>query len=326
MKVGELRKVVEKYNKKELTYIVTEMYKAFPKKMLLEKDIDFIVENPNPSKSTKAKKNAVKIPNMDDLYDEVSEFCSNAKQQLYYAPNRTIPKKERSGWRFKVLKMYKNLIIAGSLEENNVDVGLSIAELYKILCIGCGFYIFASTDTFSTIKIPQQIFFNETLNFNKKFMPNEDFIMFNIKLLIENAIDQETSSGDLIDIALTFFDTDKDFKAGVKACENLIQETKKLKGKMSDYDIKSRVDDIAEFAFHLYMKLNEGENAISFLKKYFDIYNQEVFLYITIRLLKNYDADELIIREYESAVKNGVNPRVGLNEIYKQCLEYFEEM
>ncbi len=264
MKVGELRKVVEKYNKKELTYIVAEMYKAFPKKMLEEKNIDFIIENPNPSKSTKEKKKTVKMPDMDALYDEVSEFCKNAMQQLYYVQNRTIPKKERTGWRFKVIKMYKDLMIASSLDENINEVTFCITELYKTLCYACDYYVFASKDPFYTIKIPQKIFLQETLKLNKKHLSDEEFAIFNIKLAIENDRDYETCLSEIIEESIKFLETDKQIRLGIAACETLIQEIKKLKDKWDEHSITSRIDDIAEFGFYLYMKINEGDKAISF--------------------------------------------------------------
>lgn len=319
MKVAELRKVIEKYNIKELGFIVAEMYKAFPKKMLDEKEIDYIIENPRKDKKDKKdKKKILPLPDMDELFDEVSFFCSDAMDQLYFRPNREISKKERSGWRFKVIKMYKNLLLAGTVEENAEQVAISLAELYKVMCHGCGFHIFSSTRTFATIKVPHFKFLEETLKFNNIYLSGVEAAKFNIEIILNNDLDFDILTSELVDVALDYFKTDKQMGFGITSLNNLITKTKKLK--LREYEAESKIKKMAIFGFKIYISNYENQKAIDFFKKYYKHPDKEIELYILIKLLKEFEEYALIVQEYELALKNKIKPRGQLEVIYNTSL------
>lgn len=113
MKLPEFRKQIETYSIEELRYLTAELYKAIPKKIKEEKDIDPLVlsvpehfkENGTGKASSPSK--VKKAPDLGALESEIELFLENAYAQNYFAPNRFVPKHERPKWRFKVKTILK---------------------------------------------------------------------------------------------------------------------------------------------------------------------------------------------------------------------------
>ena len=57
MKIAEVRKLLEKYSKKQLQFIIAEMYKSIPKAVKEAKAIDSIVKNPDAWTKSRKKRN-----------------------------------------------------------------------------------------------------------------------------------------------------------------------------------------------------------------------------------------------------------------------------
>ena len=115
MKLPEFRKQIETYSIEEPRYLTAELYKAIPKKIKEEKDIDPLVlsvpehfkENGTGKASSPPK--VKKAPDLGALESEIELFLENAYAQNYFAPNRFVPKHERPKWRFKVKNYIKTL-------------------------------------------------------------------------------------------------------------------------------------------------------------------------------------------------------------------------
>ena len=93
MKIQQLRTLVAGYSDETLRQIISELYKLLPKKVIEEKQIDCLIENPQDNMS--GKNRAAKPKEMLDLDEvrwETEEFIKNAQDQNYFAPNQIIHK------------------------------------------------------------------------------------------------------------------------------------------------------------------------------------------------------------------------------------------
>lgn len=117
MKVGELREKLAKLKKEEVTKLAVEFYKLVPKSKKEDYDLDGLINNPQKKKKTQSKDQV----SLETLQQDINTFITNAKNQYYLSSNRIVPKKERSTWRFKVKRWYKELI-----KTNRRDSDLSL--------------------------------------------------------------------------------------------------------------------------------------------------------------------------------------------------------
>ncbi len=154
MKVAELREKLAKLKKEELIKVASEFYKLIPKAKKEDYGIDAFVDNP-----TSAKKSAKKATlSLIDIEKEVAQFIDHASSQYYLFPNRVVPKKQRSTWRFKVKKWYKELINNRRADANITKQAKVLCELYELLCESCHYQYFTAYDTFDSIGIEQVVF------------------------------------------------------------------------------------------------------------------------------------------------------------------------
>jgi len=106
MKVGELREKLAKLKKEELIKLAAEFYKLIPKSKKEDYDLDGLINNPQQKKKTNSKASV----SLETLQQTINKFIADAKEQYYLMPNRVVPKKERSTWRFKVKSSRSNHI------------------------------------------------------------------------------------------------------------------------------------------------------------------------------------------------------------------------
>lgn len=91
--------------------LVTELYKAIPKSVGDEKNIDAIARNPDAEavRRLRASKEGSDL-DFDDVASEIRTFTDDANHQYYLAPNRVIQKQQRPKWRFIVKRLYGSLL------------------------------------------------------------------------------------------------------------------------------------------------------------------------------------------------------------------------
>lgn len=134
IKLPEFRKQIETYSIEELRYLTAELYKAIPKKIKEEKDIDPLVlsvpehfkENGTGKASSPSK--VKKAPDLGALESEIELFLENAYAQNYFAPNRFVPKHERPKWRFKVNMNETAIAEAKNLRQGIISIRYSDRE------------------------------------------------------------------------------------------------------------------------------------------------------------------------------------------------------
>jgi hypothetical protein len=138
MKVAELKKTIGGYRTEQLRRLLIEMYKAMPKRVKEDHDIDDLICNPA-SKGNKRKSDVV--PDIEALVFEMEQFLRNAYAEHYYIPNSIVPKRERPQWRFIALRLFKQINHVATVEGNVAKAAELLQKLYVMLCYSCRYIV-----------------------------------------------------------------------------------------------------------------------------------------------------------------------------------------
>lgn len=329
MRVTELRKLIEKYSKDDLSKIIVELYKSIPKKVRDEKTVDMMLEDFQRYKEAeKMKRKKVKDVNVNDLEREIEQLLQNAYKQNYVIPNHYVSKKDRSKWRFKVKSYIKHLQqvpVAGKEGKRATDL---LEELYEMLCYGCGYLIFNTENPFRSVGIAQVELFDILLK--RKFSTgiNSESISFAIKQVINCYLDMDTLRSDLINVFIANLRTADAKEIAIEQCHQLrigLKQRTIAPAKETwdnhEYSRERKINDLVETVFRLKIALCEYEAAISYFKSNIQQRFKEVSLFILLNMLENYDQKDYWLREYEKAVKEGIMPRDELQYTYRYLKE-----
>ena len=143
MLVKELRNAISKYTNEEKDVIIVELYKRIPKSKKEDYDIDNFILNIKNKEKLKTVKKEENL-SIEDLKKQVDFFISCANQNLYVAPNRVIPKSERSKWRFKVKDFYKKLSSIKADTPDGIVATDLLKDLYRVLSYGSCYLTFTT--------------------------------------------------------------------------------------------------------------------------------------------------------------------------------------
>lgn len=319
MKIQQVRAFAAGYDEETLRKLISEIYKRIPKKVIEEKQLDLLLENPQEylgGKNKPAKK--IIMPDIDEVRWEVEEFITNARAQNYLAPNRVISKRERPKWRFLVKRLYKDLLTLSQDPEDLLETGKLLMDLYKVLCEGCGVYLFTSEEPFASVGVVQRSFYRNVVAVNARTKQPDEWIKEAILLIVDQDVDGNTLYSGLMDELLEFLTTAPLKETSIKWCETLRRgkPVQPARRSSSKYELERRNNHLTELIFRIYVSLSEKEAAIADLKRHYVEASAEVGLYILMRLLLEYEEKELWLREYESAMLHGVQPRQSLVKDY----------
>ena len=284
MLVKDLRKTLEKYDKKEMTDIVVELYKRLPKKVKEDYDIDKFIEDIN----NKTKKEEKKV-SFDDLCSEMRYFLDCAKAGFYSSPNKVVPKKERSNWRFKAKRYYKELTKTIPTTDIGVKSTKLLIELYELVSRGTNTLVFTNWDTFSALGVSQTEYFDMLL---KRVLSTGESKLTAINLLDETVIK--------------------------------VKEKIKSLGKKYNYHDMYYLEEennlYVETVTRLYFSSFEVDKGIKYYQKNYIHYNSEVKEYILLEILRELELYEDWITEYERASKK-IKLREELTKDYEKIKE-----
>lgn len=328
MKVGELREKLSNLPKEEIIKLASEFYKLIPKSKKEDYGLDSMINNPKKKTTKKSISKVVKL-SLAEIEKEVDKFIINAREQNYLVPNRVIPKKERSTWRFKVKKWYKELINTKRDDSNLGKQAKVLSNLYEIICESCGYEYFSAYDSFESIGISQADFYKSVLILLNESGGKLELIEKGIPLILDNHLNRYTLYSGLMRVFLEFMDlSDLKYKC-ISKVEQLIKQTNfvpKPKEQKSwvmfsdgtEYRKESKNNNLAELGYRLYFELGEYEEGIEFYKSNYYSFSEEVKLYVLIRLLFEGQHKKYILKEIEESKKNGVEPRKKLMDLYRE--------
>jgi hypothetical protein len=325
MKVSELREKIKKYSRADLERLTVELYKAIPKAKKEDMAVDDLIANP----SFKKKKQATKAVSLATLREDVPQFIEHAKAQYYLAPNRVVPKGERSKWRFRVKRWYKDLQQAKLPDGNLAEQAELLTKLYNLLCQACGYQYFTAYDPFESVGVAQTEFYEAVLRLKWEVDDKPVFVKTSITLIVDNFLNRYTLEGNLMEVLLQFLPiADLRYLAIEKAKELIVENgfqtpspepERRLKiSFMTDhsaYRKQAKHNNLVEMIFRTHTKLYEFDEGIRFYQQHHYERQPEVKLYILVSLLFNAQQPDLIVREINAAEQAGVAPRENLKKL-----------
>ena len=321
MLVKDLRKTLEKYDKKEMTDIVVELYKRLPKKVKEDYDIDNYIEDIN----NKTKKEEKKV-SFDDLCKEMRYFLDCAKAGFYASPNKVVPKKERSTWRFKAKRYYKELTKTIPTTDIGVKSTKLLIELYELVSRGTNTLVFTNWDTFRALGVNQV----EYLDMLYKRILSTGNSINNIKVcidLLDNCKDPDILDEFLINIFIDNLRTEESKLTAINLLDKKVVEVKeKIKGLGKKYnynDMYYLEEDnnlYVETVTRLYFSSFEVDEGIKYYQKNYIHYDSEIKEYILLEILRELELYEDWITEYERVSKK-IKLREELTKDYEKIKE-----
>lgn len=325
MKIADVKKYIASHSEEQLKLAITEIYKAIPKAIKESKDIDSIILNPeNYIAANRKSKKKSQVPDIELLRIDTETFIEFAQNQFYSTPNQFVSKKERPKWRFVVKRIYKELFLASQNEANLPDAAELLEKLYNLMCYSCKYTIFNSYDSFESIGIQQKEFFSKVLFLKYQIEPKNIFIKNALQLVLDNSLNRYTLYADLIEVIISFLKSTDMIEMAIKQTNSLLQKEKKTSNSIagySKYDKEQNINTLAEFGFFCYVKLFEMDKAIDFYKINCVRSNEEVALYVLLKLLFSINEKDCFMREYENAIQIGVKPRKELAQMYNFAKE-----
>ena len=330
MKVAELRSTIRGHSKEQLELLVVELYKAMPKALKEERDIDALVRCPDAQEVRRVKSAKKEALDFDSVADEARTFIDYALRQYYFAPNMYVPKKERPKWRFVAKRLYRSLVQCAADPENLEEAADLVEELYLLLCKAYGVYLFSTEDPFPSVGISQVEFLRQTLALRNGHMDKDRFVRKAVALAADGSSSRWTYSSEIFFVALEFL-TIPDLKLrAIDAARGLIAERLASVSKKRDDDERRRVqrnvNNLTQVAFHCYARLGEFEEGIEFFNAHYIERNEEIKLYVVVRTLADfYNQPELILDQIIKAMAKGMRPRPALIELAKSIEHSLKE-
>lgn len=317
MKIVELKNEIKNYDKNELEKLVVEFYKIIPKSKREEYQLDEFIKNVN----SNVKKKERTIEDFSNLVNEIDEFISNVDNGYYNHPNKVIPKPERSKWRFKAKKYYKELNKILPNSENGELATSLLIELYKRLSEGTTYLIFNNWNTFGSLGENQYEYYEKLIKRIFASSYTEEKITTCIDLLLLPN-DDNTLRTELFDLLTYEIINTQYVDLTIKLLKRKYNElcSKKVKSNSSDYLNDNNIDDIVRIISKLYMQSNEIETGIKYFYDNYDCFNKSYKMYELFELLDLIDLKDIWIREYERNIYK-LDYTDELKEKYKEYKE-----
>ena len=327
MKIAEVREKTAKLDEEQLRKLICELYKAIPKATREEREIDLLFE-PAQESDKKQKEARVQKIDMLALSAEIEEFLSNAYDQLYFAPNRIIPKKERPKWRFKVRNYVKILTqVTPATPEGKTSADL-LARLYRMTAYACSYYLFNTEDAFASVMIEQPDFYGAVVHQYLKGDRGRETFRILVNLLAPEGISRTNLYSDMYPVLLKAVHPDEYEMLLETALEVQKEKLNKLKGTSSydNYYKQEEANHITEFISTLYLAMNDTDNCVKNLFDNDQERDSSVTLYKLLFRYINAEKDpEEWIRQYKAALAKGVKDRSDIHRRYEEVLKEIEE-
>ncbi|GJM63211.1 hypothetical protein [Persicobacter diffluens] len=316
MKVADLRSQLKTLKQEEIVQLAVEFYKLIPKAKKEDHDLDGLIMNPKRAKTTTAKTTL----SLQDMKVDIENFVDNAKNQYYLMPNRVVPKKERSTWRFKVKRWYKELLLDNRKDKDVLLQNELLVSLYNLLIAGRDYHYFSADDPFESVGIEQATFYQEIVLQLQQKLGKADAVEQSIQLIIGDRNYLYSFSTDLIDVLIRSLDIPDLKYKGIEVVES---EIRKLNDKaatstydFSNYKFIEKNNRLAELGLRIYCDLFEFEEGIAFFKQYYLEERAGVKLCALINVLFYLGEKELILSEIELSRAKGEKPRIKVEQLY----------
>ncbi len=314
MKVDELRNIIKKYNTEEKDKIIIELYKKIPKRIKEDYDIDGYINELNKTVKKEDKKET-----FEQLEKEIEYFLECAWDNLYCTPNKIIPKNERSKWRFKVKKFYKELSDVKVNSKDGKRATELLSEIYKTLSYGSNYLMFSNWNTFGAIQVSQSDFLKNIVD----RILYEGMSKENIKScidLLECKYDPQEYHENVLRTIESSLDTVDSKYLAIELFEEKVEKWKEKYNKNPDYNNEKYLNDFVQCVVCLYFDLYEVNKGIKYFQKQYIYKLKEVKEYILLQIIEEYGFYKEWINEYEKNLGK-ISYRDSLKEKYKELKE-----
>ena len=317
MLVSEIRKEIEKYNQKEISDLVIELYKRIPKKIKEEYHIDDLIVNIN-NKSKKEEK-----LDFNSLKQEIIAFLEDVDNGYYSHPNKIISKSERSKWRFKVKRYIKELNKISPDAIEGIASTQILIKLYELLSEGSNYLKFSNWETFRAVGISQADFYDLIV----KRIFAKGYTTENLKIVVQLLKVPKDPYGldeELIETLITNLPT---IDTKIKVIDLLKKEVDELASLIAvekDYhkrfNLKELHNLLVEGVFRTSISMHEVQNGILYYRKHDIEIDKEITEFKILEYLENKNLTKDWIKEYEST-KDKIDYRDSIKEKYKKLKE-----
>jgi hypothetical protein len=329
MRVAELKKTISSYRAEQLRVLLVEMYKAMPKRVKDDFGIDDLICNPL---SKRNNRQGEALPGIEALAAETEQFVSHAYSQYYCIPNSVVPARERTQWRFIVLRLFKHINHAASIEANVGKAAELLEKLYVMLCYSCRYTLFSGYDSFQSVRVEQEEFFRAVLRLKRRHENPREFVRNSIELALKHDLNRYTVYDDLLEAIIPFLDTADLKQIAITTCDemwnpasvNISSARRALKSYEDHFAEEQRLEfiqNLARFGFLCHMALCENDEAVDFFRKHYVREEPEIALYILLNMIDRQQCPDLWARTYEQAIRSGVRPRSQLKQRYLEIQE-----
>ena len=301
MLVAELKKEIEKYDKKELKSIIIELYKRIPKHKKEDYDIDEFIKNINNSKTSTKKEIS-----FEELKKEIIYFLELVDKEYYVIPNKIVSKKERSSYRFKVKKYYKELNRILPDSKNGNDATLLLIEIFKRLSKGSNILLFINWETFKGLGVAQADYYDCLM----KRILFSGYTKENLNKcidLLEVLKDPYELSYCMFEVFITNLKTNDVKEIAIKLLMNKINNLKEKyknakKNKNYHEEFEASINNHVICILELCLKNIEEEIGIKYFHDNYIEANEEIKEYILLDKIKSLNLKDIWLKEYESEV------------------------
>ena len=324
LKLAEVRAMLKKHDRKNLEFIIAQLYKMIPRDKKIDNDVNSLIEYPEKfANSSKTSKKGKKKRPFNEVEKEVLFFEDNAYEQNYMAPNRSIKKADRPKWRFVVKRLYKELNEYAKQEEYIQKAADNLLKLYEVLTYACDYYLFNTYDAFDSVGIEQTVFYRSIIEKYNETMERDGFISKSIDIMFENPLNRYTLYSSLMTMFLEYIQTPDMLYLTIDITKQKRQKLAKSKKSTKsgfEYEVKENLNNFTELIFRCYANLYEFDNAVNDYQQNMIESGEEVKLYILVRLLFEYQQKDIILKIIAEAEKK-ISLREGLIKMKKFILK-----
>lgn len=320
MKVQELRKMLGSAERSRVEKAFVESYKQLKKYQKEEADIlirDIL--------SGQSEKSGVKKEKQSfaELEAQIKTFLENAKAGNYYAPNRVIPKSQRSKWRFLVKGYIKELGKIVPDSEHYERATVLLREIYALLCEACNYYLFSTKDAFRSVGWQQDELFHLLVSktFGSGF--SKDNVAEMTVMACTGGLSRESLYYEQQAVLLSELKTSDVKHMAMETIKEEVQERKEKLSGVGKFDhqryyLEEEINNFCDLFLMLSISLAETEPGVKYYFKNSIKPQKEIVLYRALEAADILGDDKAWIEIYKYGLSKKIKPRDELTRKYRE--------
>ncbi len=320
MKIQEFRDLLKSADRDKLEKAFAECYKQFSKAK--KEEIDLLVQDILSGNDDK-KKEKGKAVSFEELEGQIALFVDNAYAQNYLAPNRSVPKNQRSKWRFLVMNFIKELEKIAPESQYYERAVQCLWDLYGVLCRGCEVYLFSSDDPFASVRWEQEELYHLLVKKTFQLGYTRENIRKVLPLCASGGLSR-TNLYAMNQLALLSELKTSDVKyMAIEEAKKLIEQAGNAPKKTDYYSTdayyrREKNDNLCELILLISIDLAETEAGIKYYFAKCQETNKEIALYRALECAEWMEDSRAWIDIYRYGLTKKIEPREKLQEKYKK--------